>query len=302
MNRQHLKDNEFKSGFATIVGRPNTGKSTLINKLAEKKIAAISDKPQTTRHTIKAILNDRASQIVLIDTPGIQKPRNEFDEQLNKKVLAALNDVDAIIFLVDGAAGIGAGDMFIASVIRKVKTVKIGVVNKMDIMSDNQINEQKSKLNKICELDYAIEISAEKGTGLDLLVEKLKNTMPPGPKYFPDGMITDQPESLLIAEIIREKAMNILHDEVPHSMFVHVDSVKLRKNKDIIDIEAIIFVERQSQKGIVVGKEGKIIKSIGTQARTEVEALLGKKVFLDLRIKVRKKWRKDKAFLQKVGF
>lgn len=296
---QNTENKEFRSGFVVIIGRPNTGKSTLMNKLAEKKIAAISSKPQTTRHIIKAVVNNENYQIVFIDTPGIQKPHHIFDEQLNKKVLAALDDVDAIVFLVDGAAGIGAGDTFISNMIKKVDTMKIGLVNKVDLMSNEQIDEQKNKFKKIGEFGNIIEISAEKGTNVELLIEELKKIMPRGPKYFPDGMITDQPEAILIAEIIREKAIDILYDEIPHSIFVHVDSIESRKDKDIIDIEAIIFVEQQSQKGIVIGKQGKIIKIIGSQARTEIETLLGSQVFLDLRVKVRKKWRKDKDFLEK---
>lgn len=292
----------FRSGFAVIIGRPNTGKSTLVNKLVEKKIAAVSDRPQTTRHVIKAVVNTDNSQIIFLDTPGFHKPHHHFGEQLNERVLSTLKEVDVIIFLVDGDSGVGTGDEFIANTLSKVKTGKIAVINKIDLIDEEKLKEQQERLSGIGGFDKVLTISADKGTNIDKLLDALQEYMPEGPKYFPDGMITDQPQNLLAAEIIREKIISRMEEEVPHSIFVHVESVEKRKSKDLIDIHAVVYTERDSQKGIVVGKDGANIKRVGREARIELETLLGSRIYLDLRVKLRKNWRKDMAFLQRVGF
>lgn len=302
---ENLKSGEghpFISGFAVIIGRPNTGKSTLVNKLVEKKIAAVSDRPQTTRHVIKAVVNTESSQIVFLDTPGFHKPHHLFGEQLNERVLSTLKEVDVIIFMVDGDSGVGTGDEFIANTLSKIKTKKVAVINKTDLIGSKRLQDQRERLSKIGAFDKIMDISADKGTNIDKLLDVLLQYMPEGPKYFPDGMITDQPQHLLAAEIIREKIISTMEEEVPHSIFVHVESVEKRKGKDLIDIHAVVYTERDSQKGIVVGKDGANIKRVGQEARIELETLLGSRIYLDLRVKLRKNWRKDMAFLQRVGF
>lgn len=296
------KNASFRSGFTVIIGRPNTGKSTLLNKLVEKKVAAVSDRPQTTRHVIRAVVNTEDAQIIFIDTPGFHKPKHFFGEQLNERVLSTLRDVDVIIFIVDGSTGVGTGDEYIANILQSVKTKKIALINKTDLIDDRTLEDEHRKMTRLGQFEKILDISADKGTNLSQLIDSLLKLLPEGPRYFPEGMISDQPETVLAAEIIREKIIRRLEEEVPHSIFVHVESVEPRKGRDLVDIHAVIYTERESQKGIIVGKEGNNIRKVGTEARVELESLLGSKIFLDLRVKVRKKWRKDEAFLQRVGF
>ncbi|MDI6715858.1 MAG: GTPase Era [Actinomycetota bacterium] len=293
---------EFRSGFVAIVGRPNTGKSTLLNFLAKRKVAIISDKPQTTRHRIRAVLNLENAQIVFVDTPGLHKPRDILGTHLNQIVRNTLKDVDAVIFMVDASQVIGSGDLFIANELAMVKTPKILVLNKIDKVEPRDLEVQMEVAKQLGEFDDIVPISAATGQNVDVLVNKMVELLPGGPQYYPPDMITDQPERVIAAEFIREKVLELTREEVPHSVAVEVQEMKPRKGGEIVDIFATIFVERDSQKGILIGKGGRMLKEIGSRARVEIEHLLGNRVYLDLRVRVKKDWRKEERFIKQFGY
>ena len=287
------------SGFAAIVGRPNVGKSTLTNGLIGEKIAIMSDRPQTTRNKIMCILNTDNAQIMFLDTPGIHKPHHKLGEYMVRTAESTLKEVDVILFVIDVSEKRGAGENYILELLQKVKTPVILVANKIDKLQDksklfNIINEYSALYN----FAAVVPVSALEDKEFPDLVEEITKHLPEGPDYFPDDMITDQPERVIAAEMIREKVLRSTHDEVPHSIAVEVDEFKVRENEDVY-IRATIFVERESQKGIVIGAKGSLLKKIGQQARKDIEALLGCKVFLELWVKVKADWRnKDKALKQ----
>ncbi|MTS81110.1 GTPase Era [Phascolarctobacterium faecium] len=296
MNKQ---DGKHYSGFAAIVGRPNVGKSTLTNGLIGEKIAIMSDRPQTTRNKIMCIMNTDNAQIMFLDTPGIHKPQHKLGQYMVRAAESTLHEVDVVLFVVDVSEKRGAGEDYILEQLRRVKTPVILVANKIDKLAD------KGKLFGIIESytkDFAfaavVPVSALQDTEFPGLVSEITRYLPEGPAYFPDDMITDQPERIIAAEMIREKVLRSTRDEVPHSIAVEIDEFKVRDNDDIY-IRANIFVERESQKGIVIGAKGSLLKKIGEQARRDIESLLGNKVFLDLWVKVKPDWRnKDKALKQ----
>ena len=287
------------SGFAAIVGRPNVGKSTLTNGLIGEKIAIMSDRPQTTRNKIMCIMNTDNAQIMFLDTPGIHKPQHKLGQYMVRAAESTLHEVDVVLFVVDVSEKRGAGEDYILEQLRRVKTPVILVANKIDKLAD------KGKLFGIIESytkDFAfaavVPVSALQDTEFPGLVSEITRYLPEGPAYFPDDMITDQPERIIAAEMIREKVLRSTRDDVPHSIAVEIDEFKVRDNDDIY-IRANIFVERESQKGIVIGAKGSLLKKIGEQARRDIESLLGNKVFLDLWVKVKPDWRnKDKALKQ----
>ena len=287
------------SGFAAIVGRPNVGKSTLTNGLIGEKIAIMSDRPQTTRNKIMCILNTDNAQIMFLDTPGIHKPHHKLGEYMVRTAESTLKEVDVILFVIDVSEKRGAGENYILELLQKVKTPVILVANKIDKLQDksklfNIINEYSALYN----FAAVVPVSALEDKEFPGLVEEITKHLPEGPDYFPDDMITDQPERVIAAEMIREKVLRSTRDEVPHSIAVEVDEFKVRENEDVY-IRATIFVERESQKGIVIGAKGSLLKKIGQQARKDIEALLGCKVFLELWVKVKADWRnKDKALKQ----
>ena len=287
------------SGFAAIVGRPNVGKSTLTNGLIGEKIAIMSDRPQTTRNKIMCILNTDNAQIMFLDTPGIHKPHHKLGEYMVRTAESTLKEVDVILFVIDVSEKRGAGENYILELLQKVKTPVILVANKIDKLQDksklfNIINEYTALYN----FSAVVPVSALEDKEFPGLVEEITKHLPEGPDYFPDDMITDQPERVIAAEMIREKVLLSTRDEVPHSIAVEVDEFKVRENEDVY-IRATIFVERDSQKGIVIGAKGSLLKKIGQQARRDIEALLGCKVFLELWVKVKADWRnKDKALKQ----
>lgn len=287
------------SGFAAIVGRPNVGKSTLTNGLIGEKIAIMSDRPQTTRNKIMCILNTDNAQIMFLDTPGIHKPHHKLGEYMVRTAESTLKEVDVILFVIDVSEKRGAGENYILELLQKVKTPVILVANKIDKLQDksklfNIINEYTALYN----FSAVVPVSALEDKEFPGLVEEITKHLPEGPDYFPDDMITDQPERVIAAEMIREKVLLSTRDEVPHSIAVEVDEFKVRDNDDVY-IRATIFVERDSQKGIVIGAKGSLLKKIGQQARKDIEALLGCKVFLELWVKVKADWRnKDKALKQ----
>ena len=287
------------SGFAAIVGRPNVGKSTLTNGLIGEKIAIMSDRPQTTRNKIMCILNTDNAQIMFLDTPGIHKPHHKLGEFMVRTAESTLKEVDVILFVIDVSEKRGAGENYILELLEKVKTPVILVANKIDKLQDksklfNIINEYSALYN----FAAVVPVSALEDKEFPGLVEEITKHLPEGPDYFPDDMITDQPERVIAAEMIREKVLRSTRDEVPHSIAVDVEEFKVRENEDVY-IRATIFVERDSQKGIVIGAKGSLLKKIGQQARKDIEALLGCKVFLELWVKVKSDWRnKDKALKQ----
>lgn len=295
----NIESKKHYSGFAAIVGRPNVGKSTLTNHLIGEKIAIMSDRPQTTRNKIMCIMNTDNAQIMFLDTPGIHKPHHKLGEYMVRTAESTLKEVDVILFVVDASEKRGAGEEYITELLQKVKTPVILVVNKIDKLQD------KDKLFRIIDsysktYDFAaiVPVSALEDEKFPGLVAEITKHLPEGPAYFPDDMITDQPERVIAAEMIREKILLLTRDEIPHSIAVEVEEFKERDNDDVY-IRATIFVERDSQKGIVIGAKGSLLKKIGQQARADIEGLLGCKVFLDLWVKVKADWRnKDKALKQ----
>ncbi len=293
----------FKSGFVSIVGRPNVGKSTLTNCLAGEKISIISNKPQTTRNTIKTIINTDSSQIIFIDTPGIHKPKTKLGEYMVSIAEDTLNEVDIVLFLVEATdAEPGSGDQFIMEQLKELSTPVFLIINKIDLIKKEQLFERIKKYTDIMEFAAVIPISALNDEGTGIVLKEIEKLLPEGPKYFPDDIITDQPEKMLAAELIREKILELIQEEVPHGTGVEVISFKEREGRDLIDIEANIYCERESHKGILIGKEGKMLKKIGSLARVEIENLLGVKVFLQLWVKVKPDWRNSDNMLKTLGY
>lgn len=293
----------FKSGFVSIVGRANVGKSTLLNNVVGEKIAIMSDKPQTTRNTIQAVYTDKDAQIVFLDTPGIHKPKNKLGEVMVKAASDALKNVDVILFVVDDSKSIGPGDRRIIDELKDSKTPVILIINKIDKL------DKKDELFDIIEMydsenvfKEIVPISALKGQNIESLIKAIESYLEEGPKYFPDDMITDQPERVLISELIREKVLHYVNDEVPHGVAVEVEKIKSRNNKDLVDISAVIYCERDSHKGIIIGKNGRKLKGIGKSAREDMELLLGSKVNLQLWVKVKENWRNLQNYINNFGY
>lgn len=291
----------FRSGFVSIVGRPNVGKSTLLNAFVGRKVAITSPRPQTTRNAIRGILTGDAWQIVFVDTPGLHKPRSLLGERLNAVVRRTLREVDAIVFMLDASQPVGTGDEFVAREVLRSGTPAICVVNKMDLGGPELVAPQLALAEGLGEWKEIFPLSAAKGTNVDAVQEALVGLMPEGPRYYPEDAWTDQPRDLLLAEIVREKALALTRQEVPHSIAVAVEEVVERED-GITEIHAHVFVERDSQKGIVIGKGGTMLRQIGTRAREELEWLLGTKVFLRLEVKVAKDWQRDPRLLERLGY
>lgn len=292
----------FRSGFVGIIGRPNVGKSTLLNNLMHRKLAIISEKPQTTRNKIRCILTRDDAQIIFVDTPGLHKPRNALGERLNKAVRETLSEVDVVVFMLDGTQTIGKGDLFIAGELAGLDTPVVAVLNKMDKLSPDQVEAQLAVAANLGKFEDIIPLSAKTGENVHALIEKIVEHLPEGPKYYPDDMITDQPAPFIVAELIREKVLQLTREEVPHSVAVVVQEMEKREEGGIVDIQAVIYVERDSQKGIVIGRGGRMLKEIGTRARQEIEALLGERVFLQLQVKVEKDWSKRPQLVRRMGY
>lgn len=297
---------EFRSGFACFVGRPNTGKSTLTNAMVGTKIAITSSRPQTTRHTIRGIVHRDHAQLILVDTPGLHRPRTLLGQRLNELVKDTYSDVDVIAMCIPADEKIGPGDRWILEQLRLLapKTAIIGVVTKTDKVKKEQIAEQLLAASKFLGPDCdVIPVSAVKGEQVEVLVDLLAKHMPEGPALYPDDEITDEPVEHMMAELIREAALEGVRDELPHSLAVVIDEVVDREGReDMVDIHAQLYVERPSQKAIVIGKGGARLKEVGTTARLQIQELLGKKVFLDLHVKVAKDWQRDPKQLSRLGF
>ncbi|MFL6104265.1 MAG: GTPase Era [Actinomycetes bacterium] len=293
----------MKSGLVALVGRPNVGKSTLLNALLGQKLAIVSDKPQTTRSVVRGVLHRPEGQAVLVDTPGLHKPRTLLGQRLNDLVRGTLSEVDLVLQLVDAAAGVGAGDRFLAAELSKVATPKLGVVNKMDAASRAKMAAALQATAELAGFAEVVPVSARDGTQLDLLVELILGHLPEGRPLYPEGHTSDEPEQHLVAELIREKALARVRDELPHSVAVLVEEMGPDpEREDLLVIRAVLFVERASQKPIVLGRGGSVLRDIGTEARAELEALFGTKVYLDLRVKVAKDWQRDPRQLSRLGF
>ena len=291
---------KYKSGFVAVIGRPNVGKSTLINHIIGQKIAIMSDKPQTTRSRIQCIFNMEDMQMIFLDTPGIHKPKHKLGEYMLKAAEGTLKEVDVIFFVVDATEKFGGGEKYIIERLKSTTRPVILVINKLDLIEREQslpiIAGYSDKYNFVA----VVPISALDGTNVDTLIIEAKKYLPEGPQYYPADMVTDQPERLIIAELVREKLLHSTEDEVPHSIAVDIDEMKKRSNGDTY-IRATIYVERDSQKGIVIGKNGEMLKNIGKLARPEIEMLLGTKVYLDLWVKVKKNWRNSQGAIQNFG-
>ena len=290
----------MKSGFIGIVGRPNVGKSTLLNAIIGRKVAITSDKPQTTRNIIQGIRTDEDTQMVFVDTPGIHKPQNRLGKILNKEAYFTLNDVDVILFLVDITEPLGKGDMFVIDVLKNVKVPVILVINKIDKLPKEAILKKIDEYKDLYNFDEIVPISAYKMDNVDRLINVLKTKLTDNIKYFDEQMYTNMPVNFMVAELIREKVLELTHDEVPHSVSVVVEQMDYKKES--VNIEATIVVDRENLKAILVGKNGNMIKEIGTRARKDIEPFLGRKVFLNLFVKVITKWRDREKFLNEIGF
>ncbi len=295
----------FRAGFACLVGRPNTGKSTLTNALVGRKVAITSSRPQTTRHTIRGVVHRPDGQLVLVDTPGLHRPRTLLGQRLNDLVRGTWTEVDVIGFCVPADAPVGAGDRFIAAELAALarRTPVFGIVTKTDLVSPQRVAEQLTALAQLGTFAELVPVSAVDGFQMQLLADLLLARMPASPPLYPDGHLTDEPEQTLVAELVREAALEGVRDELPHSLAVVVEEMGPREGRDdLLDVYARLYVERDSQKGIVIGHRGQRLQEVGTEARRQIEALLGTRIHLDLRVKVAKDWQRDPRQLRRLGF
>ncbi|WP_274954422.1 GTPase Era [Anaerostipes butyraticus] len=292
----------FKSGFVTLIGRPNVGKSTLMNRLIGQKIAITSSKPQTTRNRIQTVYTDDRGQIVFLDTPGINKAKNKLGDYMLQAAERTLNEVDVVLWLVEPTTFIGGGERYIVEQLSKVKTPIILVINKIDTVEEKEILEAISTYKDVLEFAEIIPVSALKGRNTQDVIDTIFQYLDEGPMYYDADTVTDQPERQICAELIREKALRCLSQEIPHGIAVVIDSMKERRHGHIIDIDATVICEKDSHKGIIIGKKGAMLKKIGSQARTEMENLLDTKVNLQLWVKVKKDWRDSDFLLKNYGY
>jgi GTP-binding protein Era len=302
-----------RSGFACVVGRPNAGKSTLLNALIGEKLAITSSKPQTTRHVVRGILHRPDGQLVVVDTPGLHKPRTLLGERLNDLVRATWSEVDVVVLCLPADQKVGPGDRFVAAELARLPAgiTRIAVVTKTDLVGRDRVAEAlvaAAALGEAVGVDWAdiVPVSAARGVGVDVLADVLVARLPPGPALYPAGELTDEPEEILVAELIREAALEGVRDELPHSLAAVVEEMVPREDRPedrpLLDVRAVLFVERDSQKGIVLGHRGERIRDVGTRARRQIEALLGTPVHLELRVKVAKDWQRDPRQLRRLGF
>lgn len=290
----------MKSGFIALVGRPNVGKSTLLNAIMGRKIAITSDKPQTTRNIIQGIYTDDDSQMIFIDTPGIHKPKNRLGKILNKEAYISMDDVDIILFLVDITENLGKGDKFIIDLFKNTSKPVILVINKIDRLPKSEILHKIEEYKDLYDFDEIVPVSAVKGDNIDRLISVLKGKLTDNIKYYEDDVVTNVSNSFMISEIIREKILELTHEEVPHSVNVVTEDISYDKN--VVNIKAMIVIDRENLKRIIIGKQGTMIKEIGRRARIEIDELLGKKVYLELFVKVIEKWRDREKYLNEIGY
>ncbi len=290
----------FRSGFVAVLGRPNVGKSTLVNRLVGRKVSIVSDHPQTTRRRISGVVTGADFQLVLLDLPGFQKPFDALTERMQKIVDSTLEEVDAALFLMNAAEKLGGGDRFVAKAVAAARTPFIAALNKADLVRPRQLDATMAEAEALLGEGKVLPISALRGDGLAEVLHGLIEAMPEGPVYFPGGEVSDQPLEALVAELVREQALAATRDEVPHAVAVQVQSIRERPGDSLVEIEADLIVEHESQKAIVIGKGGHVVKRIGTRARREIEAVIGAKVYLALRVKVRRHWRRDDRYIDRL--
>ena len=296
-----MDEKEFKSGFVSIIGRPNVGKSTFMNKVLGQKIAIMSDKPQTTRNKIQGVYTTDDSQMIFIDTPGIHKPKHQLGEHMMKVARNTLRETEVILFLVNVSEELGRGDEFIIDMLQNTKTPIVLVMNKIDLVHPDKLIQQIEVYKDKLEFSDIVTISALQGNNIEKLLEVIEGYLPDGPMYYPADRITDHPEHFIVSELIREKALHLTSQEIPHAIGVEIDRMKADA-KGTVHVSATIYVERESQKGMVIGKNGKMLKEIGKLARADIENLLGSKVFLEVWVKVQKDWRNKTQFIRSLGY
>ncbi|MBX5318362.1 GTPase Era [Staphylococcus caprae] len=292
---------EHKSGFVSIIGRPNVGKSTFVNRVIGHKIAIMSDKAQTTRNKIQGVMTRDDAQIIFIDTPGIHKPKHKLGDYMMRVAKNTLSEIDAIMFMVNVNEDIGRGDEYIMEMLKNVKTPIFLVLNKIDLVHPDALMPKIEQYKEYMDFTDIIPISALEGLNVDHFIDVLKSYLPEGPKYYSDNQISDHPEQFVVSEIIREKILHLTSEEIPHAIGVNVDRM-IKEDEDRVRIEATIYVERDSQKGIVIGKGGKKLKEVGKRARHDIEMLLGSKVYLELWVKVQRDWRNKVNFIRQIGY
>jgi GTPase len=292
----------FRAGFVGVVGRPNVGKSTIVNAVVGRKVSIVSDKPQTTRFAVRGVANGADHQIVFVDTPGLHKPRTPLGERLNRRVAEGASNVDVLLLVVDASGGVGRGDAFVADrEVPRFPGPKLCAANKIDLLKPAAVAKELEAASRLAEFDHIVPVSAKTRAGLDELVDALVSCLPEGEPLFPPDQVTDLPLETRIEEVIREKALAVAREELPHSIAVRVEEMERDEESGLTRIFCSLFVERESQKGILVGSGGATIKRIGTQARAELEPMLGRHVFLDLRVKVLREWQRDPTALDRLG-
>lgn len=296
-----MENNNYKSGFIAIIGRPNVGKSTFMNKVIGQKIAIMSDKPQTTRNKIQGVYTKEDAQMVFIDTPGIHKPKHRLGDFMVKMAENTLNEVDAVLFMIDAKEGYGRGDQYILDRLQHVNRPVYLIINKVDLIHPDDLFPIIELYKDKCNFEEIIPISAMQGNNIERLLDILKQNLPEGPQYYPEDQVTDHPERFIISELIREKVLQLTREEIPHSIAVVIENIEKRDSNTVF-IQAVVITERKTQKGILIGKQGSMLKDIGKKAREDIEALLGTKVYLELWIKVQKDWRNKQSQLRAFGF
>lgn len=297
-----FEQDTFTSGFVALIGRPNAGKSTLVNALMKRKVTITSNTPQTTRHRFRAIIDTPDSQIVFVDTPGIHKPKDALGEELNRAAIKALEDIDVVAFLVDASKPFGKGDAWVADIIKRSNAPVILVISKTDLVDDATIEKQVQSVEEVIDIDDVVALSALEGRNVTHFASLAQGYLPLGPRWFPEGTDIDQPLEVVIAEFIREKVLLSTFDEVPHAVGVMIEDLNYDARRNFYTIYAIIYVERDSQKGIIVGKKGSMIKAIGTKARQDLTHFLAADLHLELRVKVKKGWRRDASQIRRFGY
>lgn len=297
-----MQDNHaYKSGFISIIGRPNVGKSTLLNRMVGQKIAIMSDTPQTTRNKIQGVVTTNQAQMIFIDTPGIHKPKHRLNDFMLQSAYSTFNEVDIVLFMVNAEEERGAGDNFIIERLKNIRTPKFLIINKIDKIKPEELLKIITDYTTVQEFDEVIPISAINGNNIDAMLETIQKYLPEGPQYYPADQVTDHPEYFIVSEFIREKVLQLTRDEIPHSVAVVVESMQRNENNKI-HVHATIVVDRASQKGMIIGKGGKMLKEIGTRARRDIEMMLGDKIFLELWVKVQRDWRDKQTYLQEYGY
>jgi GTP-binding protein Era len=302
MQNNSTESKRYKSGFISIIGRPNVGKSTFLNRVIGQKIAIMSDKPKTTRNKVQGVLTMNDTQMIFIDTPGIHKPKHKLGDFMMKVAQNTLKEVDLVLFMVNAAEGFGRGEEFILEKFHSIQTPVFLVINKIDQVHPDELLPIIESYKEKYPFKEVVPISALEGNNIERLLEQIKSYLPEGPQYYPADQVTDHPERFIITEFIREKALHLTREEIPHSLAVVLDKIEREKGKDIIHVMATVIVERDSQKGIIIGKQGSMLKEIGKRARVDIENLLGSKVYLELWVKVQKDWRNKVSQLRDFGF